>query len=321
VSALRTRLRRDSGQAMLFVVFAILGLVGIVSLVVDGGSWFRTQRQVQTAADAAALAGAQDLPPSSLATCGTGDTRPACVTARNYAQQNISGLSATTITFPSAGQIDVVAAKPVSGIFLPALNATARAHSRAQVSVPSMLNNVAPIAVKNTAACAVTNPGCYGQTVTVSFDESQVTTSTIGLINVKCNSDSETVCDGGQTGGSELKDEIECTPCYPNALPVNKWYGVKTGETVGPVRQGLQDAADRRQILFFPVFDQVGNGGRAFHIIGWAAFVIDTTGVVWTSQTRQLTGHFVTFIATDLAAGDPVGGATDFGVHVITLIQ
>lgn len=311
MSALLTRLRNESGQAMLFVVFAILGLVAITSLVIDGGSWFRTQRQVQTAADAAALAGAQDIPNQTNARN----------TAINYAQQNVSGIAAPTVTFPSAAEIDVVAAKPVSGIFLPALNATARAHARAQVSVPGALNNVAPIAVKNTVACAVTNPGCYGQTVTVSFDESQVTTSTIGLINVKCNSDSEFTCDGGQTGGSELKDEIECTPCWSSPLPANKWYGVKTGETVGPVRQGLQDAADRAQILFFPVFDQVGNSGRAFHIIGWAAFVIDRTGVVWTSQTRQLTGHFVTYIATDLAAGDPITGGTDFGVHVITLIQ
>jgi Flp pilus assembly protein TadG len=317
MSALFTRMRRESGQAMLFVVFAILGLVGIASLVIDGGSWFRTQRQVQTAADAAALAGAQDLPFDATAS----------TTAVSYAQQNFTGLAAPTVTFPSASPcaphscVDVVAAKPVSGIFLPALNATARAHARAQVSVPSMLNNVAPIAIKNTVACAVTNPGCYGQTVTVSFDESQVSTSTIGLINVKCNSDSEFTCDGGQTGGSELKDEIECTPCWGSPLPANKWYGVKTGETIGPVKQGLQDAADRRQVLFFPVFDQVGNGGRAFHIVGWAAFVIDTNGVVWTSQNRRLTGHFVTFIATDLAAGDPVGGATDFGVHVITLTQ
>jgi hypothetical protein len=318
VSALFTRLRRDSGQAMLFVVFAILGLVGIASLVVDGGSWFRTQRQVQTAADAAALAGAQDLPIDATASARAVD----------YAGRNFSGIAAPTVTFPGTGEppcaphscIDVVAQRPVSGILLPALNATARAHARAMVSVPSALNNVAPIAVKNTAACAVTNPGCYGQTVTVSFDESQVTTSTIGLINVKCNSDSEFACDGGQTGGNELKDEIECTPCWNESLPANKWYGVKTGETVGPVRQGLQDAANRAQVLFFPVFDQVGNGGRAFHIIGWAAFVIDPTGVTWGSQTRQLTGHFVTFIATDLAAGDPISGATDFGVHVITLI-
>ena len=317
MSALLTRMRHDSGQAMVFLVFALVGLVGMTSLVIDGGSWFRTQRKVQTAADAAALAGAQDLPIDATAQA----------TALNYAQQNFSGIAAPTVTFPSTSPcaphscIDVVAQRPVSGIFLPALNATARAHARAQVSVPLMMNNVAPIAVKDTAACAVTNPGCYGQTVTVNFNESQVSSSTIGLINVKCNSDSPTVCDGGQTGGSELKDEIECTPCWNQPLPANKWYGVKTGETVGPVRQGLQDAADRRQVLLFPVFDQVGNGGRAFHIIGWAAFVIDVNGVNWGSQTRQLTGHFVTFIATDLAAGDPISGATDFGVHVITLTQ
>ena len=32
------------------------------ALVIDGGSWFRAQRHLQTSADAAALAGAQDLP-------------------------------------------------------------------------------------------------------------------------------------------------------------------------------------------------------------------------------------------------------------------
>jgi len=55
--------------------------------------------------------------------------------------------------------------------------------------------------------------------------------------------------------------------------------------------------------------------------VGWAAFVIDSAGVNWGSHTRELTGHFVTFTATDLASGGTIGGATDFGVHVITLTQ
>ena len=39
-------------------------------------------------------------------------------------------------------------------------------------------------------------------------------------------------------------------------------------------------------------------------------------------ENRELTGHFVTFIATDLAAGKTVADpTTDFGVHVITLTQ
>jgi Flp pilus assembly protein TadG len=310
-------MRGDSGQAMVFIVFALMGLVLMAGLVIDGGSWRRTQRQVQTAADAAALAGAQDLPIDATAS----------TTAVNYAQQNMSGIAAPTVTFPTDAPcvahacIDVRAAKPVSGIFLAAINATARAHARAMVSVPSMMKNVAPVAVKNTVACAVTNPACYGQTVTLTFDESNVSSSNIGLIDLSCHSTSSTACPSNAgIGGSQLKDWIETG--YADALPANQWYNVKTGETIGPVKQGFNDRVG--VALFFPVFDTVAtSGGSAyyFHIIGWAAFVIDPTGVVWTSQKRQLTGHFVTYTATDLAAGDPIGGATDFGVHVITLTQ
>lgn len=317
MNGLRTRMRSDSGQAMVFIVFALMGLVLMAGLVIDGGSWRRTQRQVQTAADAAALAGAQDLPIDATAS----------TTAVNYAQQNMSGIAAPTVTFPTDAPcvahacIDVRAAKPVSGIFLAAINATARAHARAMVSVPSMMKNVAPVAVKNTVACAVTNPACYGQTVTLSFDESNVSSSNIGLIDLSCHSTSSTACPSNAgIGGSQLKDWIETG--YADALPANQWYNVKTGETIGPVKQGFNDRVG--VALFFPVFDTVAtSGGSAyyFHIIGWAAFVIDPTGVTWTSQKRQLTGHFVTYTATDLAAGDPIGGATDFGVHVITLTQ
>lgn len=317
MNGLRARMRDDSGQAMIFIVFALMGLVLMTGLVVDGGSWRRTQRQVQTAADAAALAGAQDLPIDATASS----------TAVSYAQRNFSGIAAPTVTFPTDAPcvahacIDVRAAKPVAGIFLPAVNATARAHARAMVTVPSMMKNVAPVAVKNTVACAVTNPSCYGQTLTLTFDESQVSSSNIGLINLTCHSTVSTACGSSAgLGGSTLKDWIETG--YADALPANQWYGVKTGETVGPVKQGFTDRVGVP--LFFPVFDQVATSGGSnyfFHIIGWAAFVINPSGVTWTSQKRSLTGHFVTYTATDLAAGDPIGGATDFGVHVITLTQ
>jgi Flp pilus assembly protein TadG len=315
MKTLLTRIRGESGQAFLLLALMLAGLLGMAALVIDVGSWYQADRKLQTAADAGALAGAQHLPTEP-------DTAKAV--AIDYAHRNYAGASVPTPTLPSAGEIDVSATANTPGFFAPFISSVfssvqVKAHARAAVSVPLTMKNVAPIAVKNTAACVVTNPGCYGQTVTVSFNESQVSTSTIGLINVECYSDSATGCDAGQTGGSELKDEVENG--WPQPLPANEWYGVKTGETVGPVRQGLQDAANRGQVLFFPVFDQIGNGGRSFHIIGWAAFVIDPTGVTWTSQTRQLTGHFVTFIATDLAGGGTINGASDFGVHVITLTQ
>lgn len=301
MSALSTRLRSDSGQAMLFVVVALLGLVGLVSLVVDGGSWFRTQRQVQTAADAAALAGAQNLPI---------DQTGARSTAISYAQQNFSGIAAPTITFPSAAEIDVVAAEPVNGIILPALNATARAHARAQVSAPSSLKNVAPIAVYKDYACIVTNPTCFGQTVVLGFDDDNPfdpTKSKFGLLDLDRD---------GSAGSGDMKNWLDNG--YPDFLPNNTIYPPANGEKNG-IKSQLQSAADAHRVLLFPVYDTATATG--YHVIGWAAFVIDDIGK-WAGKEHILTGHFVTFLATDLAAGNPITDPSlDFGVHVITLTQ
>jgi len=48
----------ERGQAIILIVFAILGLLGITALAVDGGNAFADQHRAQTAADAAALTAA-----------------------------------------------------------------------------------------------------------------------------------------------------------------------------------------------------------------------------------------------------------------------
>jgi Flp pilus assembly protein TadG len=313
--------RSESGQAIVLVV-ALLGiLLGMAALVLDGGAWLRAHRHLQIAADAAALAGVQELPAS---------TSNASSVAATYAQTNYSGIPAPSVTFPSTPSpcganscIDVVAQTTVPGTFARLFGRTSitvQAHARAAVTVPSQMKNVAPVAVKNTVACAATSPACYGQQVTLRFDESNVSSSTIGLINLTCHSTASTACGSSAgIGGSTLKDWIENG--YADVLPANQWYGVKTGETVGPVKQGFQDRLGVP--LFFPVFDTVANDGQQnyfFHIIGWAAFVI-TSVDSWGPQGRQLTGHFVTYTTSDLPAGTPVSSSNDFGVHVITLVQ
>jgi hypothetical protein len=317
-----TRIRGESGQVIVFVVAIITILIGMAALVIDGGSWLRAQRQLQTAADAAALAGVQDLPASSST---------AQSIAINYAQTNYASLPAPTVTFPTTpspcapnGCIDVLAQTTAPG-FLAKIygsvfsNVTIRAHARAGVTSPSVMKNLAPVAVKNTVACAATNPSCYGQTVRLTFDESNVSSSTIGLINLTCHSTASTACGSSAgIGGNQLKDWIENG--YADALPANQWYGVKTGETVGPIKQGFNDRIGVP--LFFPVFDNVANSGPNyfFHIVGWAAFVI-TSVDSWGPGGRQLSGHFVTYTTSDLPAGLPISGGFDFGVHVITLLQ
>ena len=107
MSALLQRLRNDSGQAVVFVAVGLFALVGMAALVIDGGAWRQTQRHLQTAADAGALAGAQNLPT---------DQSGAGANAVSFAQQNFPGIAAPTVTFPSAGEIDVRATTTAPGV-------------------------------------------------------------------------------------------------------------------------------------------------------------------------------------------------------------
>jgi Flp pilus assembly protein TadG len=299
-----TRIRCDSGQALVFVAVALTALVGMAALVIDVGSWFRADRHLQTAADAAALAGAQELPTRQS---------DAKSTAEQYAETNYAGIPAPAVTFPNAYTINVVANADTPGIFAPVLNVTVHAEAQATVQAPSELKNVAPIAVYKDMACIVSNPSCFGQPVTLTFNEDAAfdpTKSKFGLLDLD------------RTGGANAGDMKKwLDEGYPDPLPINTYYPPANGEKNG-IKKELEDAANAvpDRVLLFPVFD-TANAISGYHVIGWAAFVIDKVGE-WNGHDHELTGHFVTFIATDLAAGGTISDPNlDFGVHVITLTR
>jgi len=304
MKALSNRLWCESGQVLVFVAFILLALVGMSALVVDVGSWFHAQRKLQTAADAAALAGAQHLPTQQST---------ALTVAVDYAKRNYAGISTPTVTFPNPATIEVAAQADTPGIFAPVLNSafgvvTVHARAAAQVSAPSSLKNVAPIAVYKDYACIVTNPSCFGTKVVLGFDDDNpidTTKSKFGLLDLDRD---------GVVGTGDMKDWL--TNGYPAFLPINTTYPPANGEKNG-IKKELQDAATAQRVLLFPVYDTATTAG--YHVIGWAAFVIDDIGK-WAGKEHILTGHFTTYIATDLAAGNPITDPTkDFGVHIITL--
>jgi hypothetical protein len=304
MKTLLTRSRGESGQVLVFVAVIVVVLVGMAALVIDVGSWYQAQRHLQTAADAAALAGAHELPTRQS---------DAKLIAEQYAQTNYAGIPTPTVTFPDAGTIDVAANAETPGIFAPVLNAafdvvTVHAEAQAKVLAPETLKDVAPIAVYKDEACIVSS--CFGQTVTLAFDEDDpydATTSKFGLLDLDRD---------GNAGAGDMKDWLENG--YPDSLPINTTYPPANGEKNG-IKTELQDAADAERVLLFPVYDSATAAG--YNIIGWAAFVIDDIGK-WAGQEHVLTGHFVTFIATSLAGGNTLPDPDDdFGVHVITLTK
>jgi Putative Flp pilus-assembly TadE/G-like len=305
MSSFRRRIHRDSGQALVFVAFTLMVLVGMAALVVDGGSWYQADRRLQTAADAAALAGAQHLPT---------EQSEAHDVALDYAQKNYAGIPAPAVSFPDVGTINVSATAQAPGILARIFDideVTVHAQAQARVFAPDMLKDVAPIAVHTSMACIVTDPTCFGQPKTLTFNEDSPfdpTKSKFGLLDLDRD---------GTVGAGDMKDWVENG--YLDFLPIDEDYPAANGEKNG-IKQELEDAADEQRVLLFPVFD-TANASTGYHVIGWAAFVIDEVGV-WNGHDHELTGHFVTFIATDLAAGNPITDPSkDFGVHVITLTQ
>jgi Flp pilus assembly protein TadG len=65
--AQRISYRQQAGQAAVFLVLALVPLLAMVGFVIDIGYAYYAQRSLQASADAAALAGAQDLPDPGVA--------------------------------------------------------------------------------------------------------------------------------------------------------------------------------------------------------------------------------------------------------------
>ena len=85
------RARGERGQILAVVVLALVALLGIAAFAIDVGYAYYAKRQLQSAADAAALAGAQDLPVSSdaikTATQYAGDNTPANLSTLTFTYQ------------------------------------------------------------------------------------------------------------------------------------------------------------------------------------------------------------------------------------------
>jgi Flp pilus assembly protein TadG len=81
---------RDEGAVLVLVAVSLLALLAVAALAIDLGDFRAHRRQLQTAADAAALAGAMQLPPFSSGA-------NACSQADYYARQNTTQTSAQNL--------------------------------------------------------------------------------------------------------------------------------------------------------------------------------------------------------------------------------
>jgi hypothetical protein len=294
------RFRSERGQSLVLTTFFVAALLGMAALVIDLGTWFRSQRDLQAVADAAALAGAQGLP----------DGGQASAYANQYTTKN--GGSSPSVTFPGSDRIKVHLERPAPGFFARVFgvnSVTIRANATARAFSPNEARYAAPIAVdeRHPLIAGCHPQPCFNQPTELELEK--VGPGAFRLINI----------DGsrGGTGPGILEDWL--LKGYDGWMPID-WYFSDSGAKFNS--SSVRDALTKRigTEMLFPVYSNTRAQGTNFEykVIGWIGFVITSFDVK--GNNGILHGYFTRMVWEGIEgkSGDP---ADDFGVRSIELIE
>jgi hypothetical protein len=98
MNKLFNKIKDESGQALVIVAVSLVALLGVTAFSVDLGMAYNAKAELQAAADAAALAGAQDLPNAAVA----------IQSAKNYAGFNDVQVENVSAVSPYAGNSKLI---------------------------------------------------------------------------------------------------------------------------------------------------------------------------------------------------------------------
>jgi Flp pilus assembly protein TadG len=310
--------KNEDGQAFVLMALALVVILGMAALVLDAGAWFRTDRRLQQTADAAALAGVQELPKNPVL---------ARTTALNYAEKNGGDVAfgdiEVTSTFNPNDTLSVKAQKEEAGFFSKVLGVDKTqisAYAKARVDSPVSARYVAPMVVycdhELIRNCDGTNDLiAFGVPTTLKYDKFGAP-GAFGMLNLgKKGGDDD---DEGTPGTSEQADWIRRG--FDKFLGTGKFRsnpGAKFSST--EIRGALDDRINT--VLLFPVFRTLeGEGQNAkYDIIGWIGFNLLSYKV--NGNNAELTGYFTEFIAQGVLASSGSGVPPTFGVKSIQLIE
>jgi Flp pilus assembly protein TadG len=301
--------RNQKGQATILTLVFLTVLLGMAALVLDVGSWYRADRDTQSTADSAALAGAQALPDS---------TANASSLASSFASKNGGGIDSVSFTssYGPNDTIKVTVKKAASGIFtrlfgVSSINVGSKASAR--TALISSAKYVAPIVVRNTHPKLLGTVGCP------CFDPSNTTTIPLGRNGAPGAFDLLNL-DGSRGGTSPgiLADWM--LKGYDGYLDIGQYYsdpGAKWDSSQ------MHDALDQRigTTLLFPVYDSlIGNGANAqYHVIGWVGFHLLSYEA--RGSSGSITGYFTEVIWNGLQTTSGSGQPPNFGARSVQLVD
>ncbi|KPJ50402.1 MAG: hypothetical protein AMJ38_01885 [Dehalococcoidia bacterium DG_22] len=240
---LRSLWREESGQGLVVATLVMVMILGFAAMAVDVGLFLHERRELQKSADAAALAGVQELPFSAA---------EAEQEAAEWADKNgidVDELEAIEIssTYADNDTITVEVKRDVPFIFARVLGLTSdtmRADATARVGSPSWADNVMPWALLESSQDEAT----YGTEVTLKYSAKEGASGDYGALALL-----------GASGANDYYNNImngaeTCVGCVEPTEP---------GNMVGKTEQGLHDRLEINDLAceeFGQVFEEPEGG-------------------------------------------------------------
>ena len=300
------RLRKQQRGSVIVMTAAMLAvLVGMIALVVDLGLLYATRVQLTNMADAAALAGVQELPRNSDG---------AFSSAAEYARLNgktgdrvdIRVLGGTTVAVKATRTVPLMFAQ-IFGLATCDVSGAAAA----RINPVSRLTGTLPFGL-------VQQTLVYGQVYTIKIGSGTASGSYHGNFGALAL---------GGTGASVFRDNIKYGADV--SIQIGDWVTTETGNMVGPTKQGIsyrynQDPTatfttvtkDSPRILVVPVIQSLDVSGRgAVLVVGFAALFLESPNL---TNNGEVTGRFIQMVAP----GDPGSDSSgDYGLYASRLIS
>lgn len=305
------------GQALVFIVVAMTVLLGMAALVLDVGSWFRADRHLQAAADAAALAGAQALPE---------DTGAASALAGAYVEKN-GGPPPDSMTFSGKlvanDTVTVTLSRSAPGFFSTVLgidSVQVGAKASARAGNVSAARWVAPIVVSwkhpllpGGGRCSPLP--CFGEQtelklVNLHKPGSGDAAGAFGLLNLRGDG-------SGSAGASEVSDWM--ARGFDQYMKLGKYWSVPSAMFNS---SQFKDALAQRigDEVLFPIFMPPivkGGSNAEYNIIGWIGFVPELFS--GGGDNGKVIGYFTRVIWEGIQSES--ASQPDFGVRAIALVE
>lgn len=296
-------LRAERGSVVVIMALTITMMIGFGAIAVDLGNLYLNKTRLANMADAAALAGVQELPD---------DPQSAVVSSYAYAGQN--GLSSDVVQVTISNDNTVVtvnATRHVPLFFAKVFDMTVSdvsARASATIRAISGTTGVVPFGI-------VKQQFVYGQTYTLKAGAGGGYSGNYGALAL------------GGHGANKYRDNIDYG--YSGQLRMGDWVSTEPGNMSGPTSQGVnyrialdptatfqtvQQGSPR--ILIVPIIDSLAVQGRSdVEIVGFGAFFLE--GVGGQGNNNYVSGKFMQMVIP----GEMGSGAGDYGVYGSTLIE